>query len=91
MRTNEVNITQFSGIVDLRFFDCPLLLLCVFRRVRHVFPISGHKVSGVQVICFPVCLLPDHENPSGGLSSETVNLVEPVHVTDISQSPSTFQ
>ena len=31
---NEINTTQFSSIVKLRFFDSPLLLLFAFRRSR---------------------------------------------------------
>ena len=38
IRINEINTTQSSGIVDLRFFDCPLLLLFAFRRIGHIFP-----------------------------------------------------
>ena len=56
------------------------------------FQISGHKVSGLEVVCcFLVSHSPDHENLSGGFSSNTVNLVKPVHVSDNSRSPSTFQ
>ena len=35
---NEVNTTQFSSIVELRFFDSPLLLSSSLRRFRHIFP-----------------------------------------------------
>ena len=38
IRINEVNTTQSSGTVELRFFDSPLLLLFAFRRIRHIFP-----------------------------------------------------
>ena len=55
------------------------------------FQISGHKESGLEVVCFLVSRLPDHENPSGGFSSNIVNLVKPLHVFDNSRSPSTFQ
>ena len=33
------------------------------------FHISGHTLSGLEVVCFLVSLHPDSENPSGGLSS----------------------
>ena len=33
-----VNTTQFSSVVELRFFDGPLLLLSSLRRYRHIFP-----------------------------------------------------
>ena len=55
---NEVNTTQLSGIVKLRFFDSPLLPLFSCRRFRHIFLISGHKESGLEVVCFLVSLLP---------------------------------
>ena len=37
---NDVNATQFSTIVELRIFDCPVMLFFTFRRVRHIFPQS---------------------------------------------------
>ena len=55
------------------------------------FHISGHTLSGLEVVCYLVSLSPDHENPSGGFSFNTVNLVKPVHASDNSLSPSTFQ
>ena len=53
------------------------------------FQISGHNVSGLDVVCFLVSLPSDHENPSGGFSFYIVNLVNLVHVFDNSRSPST--
>ena len=38
-----------------------------------------------------VSLLPDHVHPSGGLSFNRINLVKPVHASDNSPCPSTFQ
>ena len=55
------------------------------------FHISGHTVSGREVVCFLVSLLPDHVYPSSGLSFKKTNLVKPVHASDNSFSPSTFQ
>ena len=55
------------------------------------FHISGHTLSGLEVVCFLVSLLPDHVYPSSGFSSSTVNLVKPVHASDNSRSSSTFQ
>ena len=40
------------------------------------FHISGHNLSGLEVVCFLVSLASDHQNPSGGYSSNTVNLCE---------------
>ena len=55
------------------------------------FHISGNKVSDLEVDCFLVRLLLDHVYPSGGFPPNTVKLVKPVHVSDNSRSPSTFQ
>ena len=55
------------------------------------FHTSGHTLSGLEVACFLVRLSPNHENPSGGLSFNKINLVKPVHASDNSLSPSTFQ
>ena len=55
------------------------------------FHISGHTSSGREVFCFLVNLPLDHVYPSGGLSFKRTNLVNPVHASDNSLSPSTFQ
>ena len=55
------------------------------------FHISGHTSSGREVVCFLVSLHPDQVYPSGGLSFSRTNLVYPVHASDNSLSPSTFQ
>ena len=54
------------------------------------FHISGHTSSGRDVFSL-VSLHPDHVYPSGGLSFSRTNLVNPVHVSDSSLSPSTSQ
>ena len=51
------------------------------------FHISGHTSSGREVFCFLVSLHPDRVNPSGGLSCNRTNLVNPVHAPDNSFSP----
>ena len=38
IRINEVNTTQYSGIVQLWFLDSPLLLFFAFQRIAHIFP-----------------------------------------------------
>ena len=54
--------------------------------------ISGHTLSGREVVCFLVSPPLDHAYPSGGLSfKKKMNLVKPVQVSDHSFSPSTFQ
>ena len=52
---------------------------------------SGHTLSGREVICFLVSLLPDNVYSSGGLSLNKMNLVKPVHASDNSFSPSKFR
>ena len=55
------------------------------------FRISGHKVSGLDVVHFLVSLSPDQVYPSGGFSLYKVNLARPVHASDNSRSPATFE
>ena len=55
------------------------------------FHISSHTLSGLEVVPFLVSLSLDYENPTGGLSFNEINLVKPVHASDISRSASTFQ
>ena len=55
------------------------------------FHISGHTSSGREVVCFLVSLSPDHVYPSGALSFSRTNLVNLVHVSADSLSPSTIQ
>ena len=89
---NEVNTTQFSSVVKFRLFDSPLSLFFAFRRVRHIFPNLWPQSVWPGGRLFPrQSLPPDHVYQSGGFSSNTVNLVQPVHVSDNSRSPSTFQ
>ena len=52
---------------------------------------SGHTLSGREFFCFLVGLPLDLVFPSGGLSFNEMNLVKPVHASDDSLSPSTFQ
>ena len=52
---------------------------------------TGHTSSGREVVCFLVSLSPDQAYPSGGLPFSRKNLVNPVHVSDNSLSPCTFQ
>ena len=56
--------------------------LCFFAASDICFHISGHTVSGLEVVCFLVSLSPDHVYPSGGLSFNEMNLVKPVHASD---------
>ena len=54
------------------------------------FHISGHTLSGLEVVCFHVSLSPDHVYPSGGLTFNKIHLVRPVLASDKSLLPSTF-
>ena len=57
-----------------------------FDALDTCFHMSGHTLSGLEVVCFLVSLSPDHENPSGGFSFNTMNLVKPVHASDNSSN-----
>ena len=84
---NEVNTTQFSCRVKLRFFDSPLLLFLFADASDIYFQTSGHRESGLDVVCFLVSLSPDQVYFSSGFSSNIVNLVKLDHVSDNSRSP----
>ena len=88
---NEVNTTQFSGIVDFRFLDGPLLPFFAFRRIRQIFPILwphrvwlGSELFSCQSLSGPCTSI-------RWFSFNTVPLVKAVYVSDNSRSPSTFQ
>ena len=91
IRINEVNTTQSSGVVELWFLDSPFLFFFAFRRIGHIFPnLRPHSVwSGGRLFS---C-----QSPPGPCTSirvfrsKKVNLVKPLHVSDNSRSPSTFQ
>ena len=91
LRFNEEDTTQSFGIIELWFLDGPFCFVLLFAASDICFHISGHTLSGLEVVCFLVSLLPDHENLSGGLSFNKMNLVKPVHASDNSLSPSTVQ
>ena len=81
-------------LLALSTFGFSMIHFCFALRfdASHIcFHISGHTLSGVEVFCFLVSLLPDHVYPSSGLSVNKMNLVKPVHASDNSLSPSTFQ
>ena len=78
IRINEVNTTQSSGIVELRFFSIAHLCFALRAGASDTsFQISGHKVSVLEVVCFLVSLNPENVYPSRGFSFNTVNLVNP--------------
>ena len=63
----------------------------LFNASDKIFHKTGHTLSGLEVVCFLVRVSPDHVYPSGGLSFNQMNLVNPVHASDNSLSPSMFQ
>ena len=75
---------EYYFVILYNTLDGPLLLF---------LSVSMHQtyVSGLEVVWFLVSLLPDYVYPSGGFSFNMENLVKPVHVSDNSRSPSTFQ
>ena len=80
--------------LTLSSFGFSIAHLCfalLFAASDICFHISGHSLSGLEVVCFLVSLSPDHVYPSGGLSFSKICLVRPVHASDNSLSPSTFQ
>ena len=81
----------FSSIVKLRTSIAHFFFSLRFDASDISFQTSGHRESSLDVVCFLVSPLPDHVYPSGVFSSIIVNLVTPVHVSDNSRSPSTFQ
>ena len=80
--------------LSLSSFGFSIVHLCfafLFAASDICAHISGHTLSGLEVVCFLVSLSPDHVYPSGCLSFNKMNLVKPVHASDNSRSPSTFQ
>ena len=87
----EKYASQLSGVVELCFLDSPSLLCFLFSlHQTYIFHKTDHT-SGREVFCFLVRLPPDHVYPSSVLSFNKMNLPKPVHASDSSFSPSTFQ
>ena len=90
LRSTEEDTTWLPGIIELWFLDSPLSLRFAFRCIRHMLPHIWPYIVGSWG-CLCPRLSPDHVYPSGGLSFNKMNLVKPVHASDNSLSPSTFQ
>ena len=58
-----------------------------FRCIRHMLPHIQKYIVGSWGCLFPRQVSSDHVYPSGGLSFNKVNLVQPVHASDDSLSP----
>ena len=82
---------NFLALSSFGFSIAHFCFALLFAASDICFHISGHTLSGLEVVCFLVNLPADHVNPSGGLSFYKMNLVQPVHASDNSLSPSTFK
>ena len=77
----------------LSIFDFSMAHFCFaffFAASDICLHISGHISSGREVDCFLASLSTQQVYPSGGLSFNRTNLVNPVHASDNFHSPSTF-
>ena len=88
---DEVYSSQLSGIVGHWFLESHICFAFFFAASDINFHISGHTSVRTRFFCFLVTLLQNHENPSRGLTFKGTHLVNPVHASDNSFSPSTFQ
>ena len=75
-RIDEINVPQFSSVIEFWFFDSPLLLC----DMPDTF--SGRKQSGPVVARIFVSRVPDHIYPLGCLSFNNVNFVHSVQESD---------
>ena len=78
----------------LSSFGFSIALFCIafrFDASNMWFHISGHTLSGLEVVRFLVSLPADHAYPSRGLAINKMNPVQPVPAPDNSPSSSTFQ
>ena len=84
-----------GNLLALSSFGFSIVHFCFSYVLMHQTCVS----TFLAIICralksfvFSSVSLPDHEDPSGGsFSLNIVNLAKPVHVSDNSRSPSTFQ
>ena len=53
-----------------------------FCKLDICFHMSGHALSGLEIVCVLVSLHPDQVYPSGCLSFNKINLVKLVHASD---------
>ena len=88
---NEINTTHFQALSSFGFSIAHFCFSLRFDASDISFQIPGHKESGLEVVCFLVSLLRDNVYPSSVFSSNIVNHVKPVHVSDNSRPSSTFQ
>ena len=88
---NKIDASPLSRIVELRFLDSPLLLFLPLSCFCH----SGTNFWPQMIrpcCCLNLCQsIPDHENPSGGVSYNIVNCVKPVQDSEWFRSASIFE
>ena len=84
----DVIFWNYRALVFSTAHSCFALL---FDASDTCFHISGHTLSGLEVVCFLVSLDPKHVYPSGDLSFSKLNIVKPVHASDNSLSALLFQ
>ena len=85
---NEEYSSQVSSVFELWFLDSPSLFCFLFRCIGHKFPHIWPYIIRTRGCLFP------RKSPPGqgvGLSFSRKNLVNPVHASDNSLSPPTFQ
>ena len=83
---NEEDTTWCSGIIELWFLESPLSL-CFSLHQTYASTNPEIHCRVLRLFVSSSSLLPDHVCPSGGLSFNKVNLVQPVHASDDSLSP----
>ena len=88
IRINEVDTTQFSDIVELRFFDSPLAFLYVSTRETYLSESVATKYLVLRSIVFLSVSPRTMFIHPVVFSSNIVNLVKLVHASDKSRSPS---
>ena len=77
-----------SGVFEFWFLDTPSLFCCC---IGHKFPHIRPYIIRTRGCLFPRNVPPwTMKYPSGGLSCNKINLVNPVHASDNSFSPSMF-
>ena len=83
LRFNEINPSQPSCILELRFFTRPVLLFLQLRVPWHYSPDFGPQmIKPGCCLPFRQSLSPDHVYPSGSFSFNIVNCVKPVKESD---------
>ena len=86
-RIDEINTSQHSSTVELRFFKKPTAMF-LSPFLTKSLAINDRTLMLLELV---VNRLLDHIYPSGGFSLSIVNCVKPVQGSNRSRSPSTCQ